>query len=120
MNCSRCKTYTANYTFNPKRTVSSPAISARARDIILVDMYIAQVESDRLQGKFYLPRHQVQVVNIGRQPEVRVTATLVADRTSSPPSNWNCTRLKQGAWLLSAPVSPVRNARSSCCCASPG
>ena len=78
MNCSRCKTYTANYTFNPKRTVSSPAISARVPGILfLVDMYIAQVESDRLQGKFYLPRHQVQVVNIGRQPEVRVTATLV-------------------------------------------
>ena len=37
-----------------------------ARDIILVEMYIAQIESERLQGKFYLPRHQVQVVNIGR------------------------------------------------------
>nr|DAQ36156.1 MAG TPA: hypothetical protein [Caudoviricetes sp.] len=40
-------------------------------------MYIAQVEGDRLQGKFYLPGHQVQVVNVGRQSEVRITAALV-------------------------------------------
>ncbi len=78
MNCSRCKTYTANYTFNPKRTVSSPLISARVPgNVILIDMYIAQIQGDRLQGKFYLPGHQVQVVNVGRQSEVRIAAALV-------------------------------------------
>ena len=40
-------------------------------------MYIAQVEGDRLQGKFYLPGHQVKVIDVGGQPEVRVTAALV-------------------------------------------
>lgn len=57
---------------------------AGTRDIVLVDMYISQKEGDRLQGKFYLPCHQVQVVNIGRQPEVRVAAALVGRQNQFP------------------------------------
>ena len=47
-------------------------------------MHVAQVQGDGLQGKFYLPGHQVQVVNVGRQSEVRVTATLVGGQHQFP------------------------------------
>lgn len=46
-------------------------------DIVLVNMYISQVEGDRLQGKFYLPCHQVQMINVSRQSEICITAALV-------------------------------------------
>lgn len=46
-------------------------------DVIVVDVHVAEVEGDRLQGQIDLPGHQVQVVYVGRKSEVGIGTALV-------------------------------------------
>ena len=41
-------------------------------DVVLVDMHIRKVKRDGLQGQVNLPSHKIEVVDVGRQAEVRV------------------------------------------------
>ena len=46
--------------------------------IVLVDVNISKVECDALERKFYLPRHQIQVVDVSRQTERSIRTALIS------------------------------------------
>ncbi len=53
-------------------------------DIVVVHMHVAQEQCYRLEGEVYVPGHEVEVVYVGLQPEVRVGAALVGRHYKFP------------------------------------
>lgn len=53
-------------------------------DVILVNMHIAQVERDGLQRQIYLPGHQVEMIEVGRQSKVGIGTALVGRQYQFP------------------------------------
>ena len=59
------------YVFHPGQQILCPGY------VVLVDMYVPKVKRYGLQRQVYLPRHQIKVVNVRRQPKVGIAASLV-------------------------------------------
>ena len=47
-------------------------------DVVLIDMHVGKVQRDGFQWEVNLPGHEVEVVDVGWQAEVRVRAALVS------------------------------------------
>ena len=47
-------------------------------------MDVGQIEGDGLQGQIDLPGHQIQVVEVGRQPQIGIAAALVGRQDQFP------------------------------------
>lgn len=88
--------------------------------VIFIDMDVAKVKRDRFQPEIDLAGHQVQMVNIGRQSEIRIAATLVSRYNQLALVNLELYQAK--AWGLDCFRHRSRpgTARSSCCYVSPG
>lgn len=46
-------------------------------DIVFVDMHIRKVQRDRLQWQVYLSGHEIEVIDVGRESEACVRASLI-------------------------------------------